>query len=165
MQDTPRVMNPTDISLGSIGMGISLGLQPHEIPTLMPPPEIYGFVTLGEFCYNPSGNFRQSLQNIVTPDTKLLHITNIFNTHMILIPVPYGYHWIHHRRGYHIRLIDINNPDMTTKRLASISQFNVARGDPNAGSLVRILRNLQYLSIRPLPCTASSTGQVTWTNK
>ena len=36
MQDTLRVMNPPNISLGGVGVGISLGLQPHDIPT--PPP-------------------------------------------------------------------------------------------------------------------------------
>ena len=52
MQDTPGVMNPPDISLSGVAVGISLGLQPHDIPTPLPPHEIsYGFITLRESCY------------------------------------------------------------------------------------------------------------------
>ncbi len=55
MQDIPRVTNPSDISLGDVSVGISLGLQPRDISTLPSPREIsYGFVTLGKSCYNIS---------------------------------------------------------------------------------------------------------------
>ena len=51
MQDTPRVMIPSDISLGGVSVGISLSLRPCDIPTPAPPHEIlYGFVTLRESC-------------------------------------------------------------------------------------------------------------------
>ena len=52
MQDTPNMTNP-DISLGGVGIGISLGLWPRDIPMPTPSREIsYGFVTLGKSCYN-----------------------------------------------------------------------------------------------------------------
>ena len=36
-----------------MGVGISVGLQPREIPMLPPPQEIlYAFITLGESCKN-----------------------------------------------------------------------------------------------------------------
>ena len=53
MQDTPRVMTASDISLGDVGVGISRGLQPREVPTPLPPSEMpYTVITLGESCYN-----------------------------------------------------------------------------------------------------------------
>ena len=52
MQDVPCVMTASDISLGGIGVGISLGLQPHEISTPSPPREISDrIITLRESCY------------------------------------------------------------------------------------------------------------------
>ena len=52
MHATPRVTNPSHISLGGFGIGISLALQPRDIPTTMPPYDIsYAFITLGESCY------------------------------------------------------------------------------------------------------------------
>ncbi len=53
MQDIPHVMDPPDILQGDVGVGVSLGLRPHDIPMPPSPREIsYRSITLGKSCYS-----------------------------------------------------------------------------------------------------------------